>query len=823
VTDSSRQENPDLSVVIPIYNEEENIRPLLADLVPVLGKLGRSWECLFVDDGSTDSSAELLRNISLEDRRIKVLELPGNQGQGTALYHGLQQASGDYIVTLDGDRQNVPDDIPKLFELMDSADLVVGIRQNRRDSILRRWMSRIANRVRSRLLGDGVQDSGCALKVFRKEVVGALIPIQTLYSFVPALAAGGGYRVSEVPVQHRERDAGTSNYGLGKMLWRPLVDMMGVLWYNQRRADAITNKAPLSEGNWTGTKWLTIIGIVIAYFAFAGNHGLLEPDEGRYAEIPREMLASGEFLTPTLNGIPHVQKPPLLYWTTALSYQLFGVSEWTARLPSILSALGTLGCAGWIAYCLGGVRLAGLTTLTLASSLEFFLLARTLTPDMLMTFWITASIAALITSTRHSSPWFGWLFFIFMGFGFLTKGPLAILVPCCAAIGLHFAKRYDQAFAIKVPWLWGTVLMLSIAFSWFIAISAFHPELFHYFVQYELLDRFASSTHGRSQPVWFFVPILAAGFMPWTFLAPGGAFCVYYAIKNKVRLPETIVLLSWAVPPFIVLSFSGSKLLTYVLPLFPALAILMGMALLRVGMLSKAPLLIMSGLTASVAVGAIISSTVAPAAYQLGVSAIVPIILLLSSLSFMWGVFNLKRYGIGIFAVTSLLCWVAIASQISKANPLLERQASVKELAATLCLQPEWAESTIISSNIRAHGFEFYLGRTVDATESQSDIVLPLPPSERVRMHSSPRAVAELRAKNAPIYVLTRERDYWKFFHDNSPWVRVDQAGAFVLLKQPAGLLTGSQLSADHRSQPLDSLVSSNYLTTRTSESDTRD
>jgi len=163
-----------------------------------------------------------------------MIQFPENRGQGAALYRGLQEAAGEVVITLDGDGQNHPGDIPILLELLESSDLVCGIRAERQDSWLRRSMSRLANTVRGWLLRDGVRDAGCALKVMRCEVVYSLIPLKTLYSFIPAMAAAAGFRIRETPVRHRARQGGRTNYGLLVFLWRPLVDLMGLAWYRRR-------------------------------------------------------------------------------------------------------------------------------------------------------------------------------------------------------------------------------------------------------------------------------------------------------------------------------------------------------------------------------------------------------------------------------------------------------------------------------------------------------------------------------------------------------------------------------------------------------------
>ncbi len=235
-TDADRRPTPiAFSVVVPFYNEEACISQLCAEIRSVLDALGRVAEVVLVDDGSTDRSAELLAAESAADPRFRVLTNRSNQGQAAALLRGLQAARGEVVGTLDGDGQNDPADLLRLFELLADSDMVVGIRSARRDSGLRRGMSRLANGVRGAVLGDGMRDSGCATKVFRREVVASFIPIRSLYSFMPALAKAAGFRLAQTPVNHRVRQGGRSSYGLRHFFWRPFVDMLGVLWFTRRR------------------------------------------------------------------------------------------------------------------------------------------------------------------------------------------------------------------------------------------------------------------------------------------------------------------------------------------------------------------------------------------------------------------------------------------------------------------------------------------------------------------------------------------------------------------------------------------------------------
>lgn len=226
-----------VTVVVPFYNEALGAAFFLDELANALVAFGELAELLLVDDGSTDGTGETLERVAGAHPGWRVVRQVPNQGQAAALYRGMRLAAAPVVVTLDGDGQNDPADIlPLLGKLAESgADMVAGVRVERNDSWLRRRMSRIANAVRGRILRDGVSDTGCGLKAFRREVVDAFLPMRTLYSFMPALAAGAGFRIVEQPVHHRPRRTDQSKYGLGVMLWKPLLDLLGVWWFTRRR------------------------------------------------------------------------------------------------------------------------------------------------------------------------------------------------------------------------------------------------------------------------------------------------------------------------------------------------------------------------------------------------------------------------------------------------------------------------------------------------------------------------------------------------------------------------------------------------------------
>ena len=223
-------ESPAVSVIVPLFNEEENVPILQSELRAALS--GLDHEIVFVDDGSVDHTVDQIETAP----NIRVIRFEKNTGQSAAIYAGLQAARGATAVLIDGDLQNDPADIPRLLaEIARGADVVCGYRVKRKDTVLKRLTSRIANAVRSRFTKDGVRDTGCTLKAMRRECVSALVPFNGMHRFIPALIKGAGYRLVEIPVNHRPRRFGESKYGLGNRALRATIDMFGVRWLLARR------------------------------------------------------------------------------------------------------------------------------------------------------------------------------------------------------------------------------------------------------------------------------------------------------------------------------------------------------------------------------------------------------------------------------------------------------------------------------------------------------------------------------------------------------------------------------------------------------------
>jgi dolichol-phosphate mannosyltransferase len=224
--------SPDVSVVVPLYNEQENVVTLQRELTAALR--GFSYEIVFVDDGSRDRTVERIERAP----GIRVLEFEKNAGQSAAMYAGAHAARGDRIVFIDGDLQNDPADIPRLLAALgEGADLVCGYRTKRRDNLAKKISSRVANFVRSRFTGDGVRDTGCSLKAMRRDCRRALVPFYGMHRFIPALVKGAGYRIVEIPVNHRPRTAGESKYKFGSRVFKATRDMFAVRWLLSRQLD----------------------------------------------------------------------------------------------------------------------------------------------------------------------------------------------------------------------------------------------------------------------------------------------------------------------------------------------------------------------------------------------------------------------------------------------------------------------------------------------------------------------------------------------------------------------------------------------------------
>lgn len=232
---------PRVSLVVPAFDEEESLPVLAREIREALEGAGVPYEVVFVDDGSSDRTLDVMLELAREDPAVRVLRLQPNQGQSAALAAGWRAARAPVVVTLDADLQNDPADVPRLLAKLDEGfDVVSGVRVDRRDSWVRRVSSRIANGVRNRLTGDSVTDVGCTLRACRTELLRALPVFTGMHRFLPTLLRLEGGRVTEVPVRHRPRRYGATKYGIHNRLWRGIVDLLAVRWLKRRWIDRRT-------------------------------------------------------------------------------------------------------------------------------------------------------------------------------------------------------------------------------------------------------------------------------------------------------------------------------------------------------------------------------------------------------------------------------------------------------------------------------------------------------------------------------------------------------------------------------------------------------
>jgi glycosyltransferase involved in cell wall biosynthesis len=230
---------PEISIVVPLYNEADNVAPLVRQIFDALRADPRPLEIVLVDDASTDGTWEQIIAANKSDLRVRGLRHGRNAGQSAALWTGFRGSSSPILMTLDGDLQNDPADFPKLLAGLAEFDLVCGKRVARQDNFLRRISSKVARAARKAALGVDFQDTGCALRAFKRPVLDRLFPFNGFHRFMPVLAHGAGSKVNEVPVNHRQRVAGVSKYGMWNRLGRGIFDLFAIAWYQKRQIPSI--------------------------------------------------------------------------------------------------------------------------------------------------------------------------------------------------------------------------------------------------------------------------------------------------------------------------------------------------------------------------------------------------------------------------------------------------------------------------------------------------------------------------------------------------------------------------------------------------------
>jgi 4-amino-4-deoxy-L-arabinose transferase-like glycosyltransferase len=325
---------------------------------------------------------------------------------------------------------------------------------------------------------------------------------------------------------------------------------------------------------------LLLICFVFGLFFFRlGGVGLFEPDEGRYSELAREMIDSGDYVVPRLNGVLYFEKPPLVYWATALCFRLFGYNEFAARFPvAFFGALGVV-VTFFLAARMYGRKCAFYSSLVLLTGIEYFFVGRILILDMPLAFFITLCFASFyfyLYSGKNRGLSLMTLYASF-ALGLLTKGLIALVLPAGIFFVFLVLSGNFKRFLLDKRHIAGAFLFLLISVPWFWLIISREPSFFNFFFIREHFVRFLTKTHGRSKPMYYFLLILLVGFIPWISYLPF-ALRKYFSFRNLKEKKEQgfLFLVLWASGIFVFFSLSGSKLPAYIVPLYPALAIMVG-------------------------------------------------------------------------------------------------------------------------------------------------------------------------------------------------------------------------------------------------------
>ena len=577
----------ELSLILPAYNEEAGIARSVIEADEALARLGISYEIIVVDDGSDDRTAANISRLQADRSKVRLVRHELNQGYGAALRTGFAAARGERIAFTDADCQFHLDDLALLLPLTEQNPIAAGYRIDRKDTFLRKFYSRSYNLLARTLLGTPVRDIDCALKVFRRDALQRILP-ETHGFFVNtemlSRARQLHLKIAEVGVRHRPREHGTSKVSLGDVprVLNALLPFwwMTVMFPASRRVypggPAAVNKlhrCPLEV-----ILMLLLLAMASILFLARLDHPLLEPEEARYAEIPRQMLAEGRVLTPVLHGEDYWQKPPLLYWLVMLSYQIFGVHDWSARLISCLAGILCVGStAAWAWRTLGfWTGLVSGVMLTLSARVLY--LAGMLSMDSPLCACVVAGLAAghlAMTEERLRMRW-SMLAVFACALGILLKGPVALVLIGAPLIALAFLDRRCRFWSLRESGCYLGLIAL-LAGPWFVVMAWSAPEAAESFFWLHNLMRYVAPID-HEKPAWFYVPSLLLGMLPWTLLAvPLAPYLLRRSLRTGKRRPPAlgvfVLAFGWCVLFF---SFSGCKRQGYILPAFPLFALILG-------------------------------------------------------------------------------------------------------------------------------------------------------------------------------------------------------------------------------------------------------
>jgi 4-amino-4-deoxy-L-arabinose transferase-like glycosyltransferase len=486
-----------------------------------------------------------------------------------------------------------------------------------------------------------------------------------------------------------------------------------------------------------------IAGVAILWFAGIGTRALIHPDEGRYAEVGREMAASGDWITPRLNGLKYLEKPPLQYWLTAAAFEAFGVDNAAARLPTVASTLIAALFIGYVGWQIGGAPLGIGAGGALVAMAGYVVGGHVLSLDGLLAATLAFALGAFLLAQRDgvgARGERGWMLVAWaaMAAATLTKGLVGIAIPA-ATLVLYSALTRDIAVWRRLHALPGGVAYLALTAPWFVAVSSANPEFARFFFIHEHFERYLTSAHQRTAPWWYFAPLLVAGVLPWVTIFAWGAMRAWRRAEraaNGFRWLRFALL--WAAFVFVFFSASSSKLPGYIVPLFPALALVVGWLLARTpprmlaGVLS--PLVIAGAIALGVlAVGSdAILRLVYPSGVPARVAAYDQWVLAALAISVAGGIAALVAWRRGTSAVPgtlvlSLASLVAVQVALIGFDVMRTTRSAWDILQAARVAAGAWdADAPFYQIRMYDQTVPFYLRRTTTVVEFRDELALGL-------------------------------------------------------------------------------------------------
>lgn len=530
---------------------------------------------------------------------------------------------------------------------------------------------------------------------------------------------------------------------------------------------------------------LFFLSVAILYYSALGTLPLLEPDEGRYAEIPREMLARGDFVTPHLNGVAYLEKPPLFYWGNALSFALFGESERSARFFTATVSIAGVLLTYWMGAVLAGPRAGLFSAMVLSTSLYHYVIGRLNTLDMTLAVAMIVAIfpAFLYLSGKRESRGYLLLSYAGSALAFLAKGLIGIVFPgAILLLWLLLSRRHREiGKAISLP---GTALFLAIALPWVLLVQRSNPDFLWFFFVREHFLRFTTKLHHHYQPFWFFLPIVIGGMFPWLAFARRAVRAAWDAREGYLPAEDRRFLFCWGLFVLLFFSFSRSKLVTYAAPIFPPVAVLFGRALdlwadrEDDSVRCRFPLALAGILAAGILFFPPFTK------HQVELAQWIPMAVLPAGLILLWGAMPLfaRRLGADRVVYFSFLLLALFLTSLNRpAAAYLSNYKSVKKLSAVL--NSSLREGDVVAQyRTYRQGLPFYTKRRCVLVNETGELEFGAERSEdREKYFLDDRAFFDLWNSGTRVFCL--------FQRDSLPLIREKFPGHRLLYRSDEGIL----------------------------------